>query len=314
VSFQAPLFLLALALLPALAWLYLRRERHDRDAREAFAPAALLPSVVPARPGWRRHVPVVACLVALAALMVALARPEATVAVDVEQATIVLATDRSGSMRADDVPPTRLDAAKEAQSDFLDAVSEDTLVGAIAFNQRPEVIHSPTRDHDAVREAIEQIEIRGSTAVGEALDAALSMIEAARGNSPETAPAAIVLLSDGKSVRGRDPLPLADDALEAGVPVHTVSLGTDWGTITRDGQELRRPPDPESMQEIAERSGGRHFEIEDAERLSEVYEELGSQVAGEERRQEITGAFAGGALALLVIAVLASLRWFGRVI
>ena len=316
-SFQAPLILLALLALPVLAALYVARERRGRAGAEGFAPAALLPSVVSARPGWRRHVPAAAAALALAALIVALARPEATVAVEVDRATIVVVTDRSGSMLAEDVRPNRLIAARNAANDFLDAVPDAVRVGAVAFNHTAQVVQSPTRDHRAVRNALDSVEAAGSTATGEALAAALSLIEGARagGDPDEPAPAAIVLLSDGKSVRGRDPLPIARQAAEEQVPVYTVALGTDSGTITSStGETVPVPPDPATLRRIAEETGGRAFAVADAAKLSEVYERLGEQVITEERRQEITGAFAGGALLVLLLGVGASLRWFGRVL
>jgi Ca-activated chloride channel family protein len=314
-SFQAPLVLLALLALPLLALLYARRERSSGP--EAFAPAALLPSVVSARPGWRRHVGVAACGLALAALIVALARPEATVAVEVDRATIVVVTDRSGSMLAQDVSPNRLVAARAAARDFLEAVPDEVRVGAVAFNHTAQVVQSPTRDHAAVAEALEGIEPAGSTATGEGIASALSLIEAARrdGDPDRPAPAAIVLLSDGKSVRGRDPLLAASAAQEAKVPIYTVALGTPEGTITTStGRQEPVPPDPLTLQRIAERTGGKAFAVADAEKLREVYERLGEQVITEERRQQITGWFAGVALALVLLGVAVSLRWFGRVI
>ena len=313
-SFQAPLLLLGLLALPLLALLYAWRERRPRG--EAFAPPALMASVVSRRAGWRRHVPVAAAGLALAALIVALARPEATVAVEVDRATIVIVSDRSGSMLAEDVDPSRLVAAREAASDFLDAVPEAVRVGAVAFNHTAQVVQSPTRDHDAVRNALAGVEAAGSTATGEALASALSLIEGARagGDGDDPAPAAVVLLSDGESVRGRDPLAVAREAAAADVPVYTVALGTDEGTITSStGEQVPVPPDPATLQAIAEETGGRAFAAEDASRLSEVYERLGAQVITEERRQQVTGVFAGAALLLLVAGVGASLRWFGRV-
>ena len=315
-SFREPLFLLALAALPLLALAYLRSERRGRRGREAFAPAALRPSVAPVRAGWRRHVTVAASGLALAILILALARPQTTVAVDVDQATIVVVTDRSGSMLAEDVSPTRLAAARVAAQDFVDAVPEDVRVGAVAFNQTAHALQSPTRDHEAVKEALAGVEAAGSTATGEAIHSGLALIRAARSGdrSRRPAPAAIVLLSDGKSVRGRDPLAAASVAKQERVPIYTVALGTDQGTIeTRSGTEPV-PPDPETLELIAERSGGRAFAVEDAERLREVYQRLGEQVISEQRKQEVTGAFAGAALLLLLAGVAASLRWFGRVI
>ncbi|MEA2319405.1 MAG: Ca-activated chloride channel, partial [Solirubrobacteraceae bacterium] len=132
-----------------------------------------------------------------------------------------------------------------------------------------------------------------------------------------TAPAAVVLLSDGKSVRGRDVLEVAAEARRAKIPVYTVALGTAAGTIpshTASGAAVQRnvPPDPATLRQVAQRTGGRAYSVADANRLDEVYKRLGSELATERRPQEVTSLFAGGALLLVFMAVAASIRWFGR--
>jgi Ca-activated chloride channel family protein len=297
-SFANPLFLAGLALIPVVVVLYVRAERRP----QSFAPAHLLPSVAPRRAGWRRHAVVTGYGVALAALLVALAKPQATVAVATEQARVMIVTDRSGSMQAEDVAPTRLAAAKKAAGTFLDAVPDKVRVGAVAFNQKAEVLQSPTRDHDAVREALQSIKPAGSTATGDAISAALKDITG-------KAPAAIVLLSDGKSVRGSDPLDAAQTAKERKIPIYTVALGTAQGTIN-GGEAV--PPDPATLAKIAKLTGGRAFTAGDLKSLDQVYKRLGSQVATEKQKLEVTNLFAGGALALMVLSALASIRTFGR--
>jgi Ca-activated chloride channel homolog len=300
VSFASPAFLAGLALVPILVALYARAERRP----QAFAPAKLMPSVVPRRAGWRRHTAVAGYGVALAALLVALAKPQATVAVPTEQARVMIVTDRSGSMLAQDVAPNRLAAAKKAAATFLGAVPDEVRVGAVAFNQRAEVLQSPTRDHDAVREALHSVKAAGTTATGDAITAALNAVKG-------KAPAAIVLLSDGKSVRGSDPLDAAQAAKERKIPIYTVALGTARGTIN-GGQRV--PPDPKTLADIAKLTGGRAFTAADVKALDQVYERLGSQVATEKRKLEVTNLFAGGALALMALSALSSIRWFGRVL
>ena len=316
-TFEAPLFLLGLLLLPLGALAYAGHERRTRAGRAAFAAPALLPSVVPRSAGWRRHAPVAGYALAAAALIVALSRPQATLAVGVEQATVVVVTDRSGSMLATDVAPTRLQAARGAGASLVDAVPDDVRVGAIAFNHSISVLHSPTRDHAAVKQVLGGIDAAGSTATGDALEAALRMIADAREDGQSPPPAAIVLLSDGKSERGSDPLAAAEKARAAGVPVHTVALGTRGGTIERrrrSGEVLQVPvpPDRRTLARIARRSGGESFATADGTRLDTVYERLGSQVARERRPREVTGLFAGGALLAMAASALAALRWFGR--
>ncbi len=318
-SFQAPLFLLALALLPLAGWAYVRRERSAPYGRAAFAPAALLPSVAPDRPGWRLHAPAVGYALALALLIVAVSRPQATLATGVEQTMVIVLTDRSGSMLAQDVAPSRLSAAKAAARRFVNALPDDMRVGAIAFNHSVQVLNSPTRDHAEVSDAISRVDAAGSTATGDALEIALKTIAGSTPPGAKRPPAAIVLLSDGASVSGADPLVIADRARGAGVRIYTVALGTRRGTIERESPsgDIRTvpvPPDRETLRRIALRSGGEAFVTADARVLDRVYERLGSQVARERRPREVTNLFAGGALMLMAGAAAASLKWFGRLV
>ena len=299
-SFASPAFLIGLALIPVLVVLYVRAERRP----QSFAPPNLLPSVVRRRAGWRRHAAIAGYGVAMAALLVALAKPQTTVAVPTEQARVIIVTDRSGSMLAQDVAPNRLAAAKKAAGTFLDAIPGKVRVGAVAFNQKAEVLQSPTRDHDAVREALRSIKAAGSTATGDAISAALDRITG-------KAPAAIVLLSDGKSVRGSDPLAAARAAKARKIPIYTVALGTANGTIN-GGQPV--PPDPRTLADIARITGGRAFTARDVKALDQVYKGLGSQVATKKQKREVTSLFAGGALALMLLSALSSIRMFGRVL
>jgi Ca-activated chloride channel homolog len=312
VSFQAPAFLLALLLVPLAAAAYVVAQRRRRAAVDAFASPAVRASALPRTPGWRRHAPMVLFGLALAALAVALARPEATIAVDSEQATVVLATDHSGSMQATDVAPNRLRAARDAALRFLDEVPDRVRVGVVSFDHRAAVLATPDSDRAPAREAIAGLQPSGGTATGEALATSLDLIE--RGGE-EPPPAAIVLLSDGASTHGREPLPVAQEAGRLGIPIYTVALGTAEGTVVgSDGVSRPVPPDPATLQAIAEASGGQAFEADDAEGLAAVYERLGSQVASEREPREITAAFAGGALVLLGAGALMSLRWFRRVV
>jgi Ca-activated chloride channel homolog len=315
VSFQSPLLLLALLALPVAALLYRAHSRRGERAVAAFANPALLDSVAPHRPGWRRHAPYALYALALAGLALALARPEITVAVPDERASIVLATDTSGSMQATDVPPSRLVAAREAGLDFLDGVPREVRVGGVIFNHTVQSIKPPATDRAEVRQALERLRPSGGTATGEALARALSLVRDA-GTRGRPAPAAIVLLSDGASTHGRDPLPLAEEAARLKVPIYTVALGTDAGTIevdTPNGVETRAvPPDRETLGRLADTSGGRYFEADDRPELNEVYERLGSQVAKRDEPREITAAFAGAGVLLLLGGGGLSLHWFRR--
>ena len=318
-SFAEPLVLLGLIGLPLLALWYAGEQRRRRAAAVAFAAPALHPSVAPVHPRWRRHVPLAAIALALAILIVAAAQPQRTVAVPIERASIVLATDVSGSMTATDVQPNRLVAAKRAARRFLGRVPAKINVGLVAFNQNPRVLQSPTTDRVELNAAIDSMEPSGGTATGEALAAALRSLDRRPNATGRPPPAAIVLLSDGASTSGRDPLEAAREAERQGVRVYTVTLGTPEGTIVakRKGggtETVPVPPDPESLAEIARTSGGRAFTAQTATGLEEVYERLGSQLSHRDEKRQITAAFAGGGLVLLLSAAAMSLRWFGRLI
>jgi Ca-activated chloride channel family protein len=305
-SFQSPWLLLGLLVLPLLGAAYAVTERRRRRAAEAFASPGVSASVVPRRPGWRRHVPLALAGLATAALIGALARPQVSVAVPSEQASIVLAMDHSGSMMATDVAPSRLVAAREAGEAFLGKVPARVRVGGVVFNDVATAVSSPVTDREAVKQAINAaMTPSGGTATGDALATSLEMIKATK------APGAIVLLSDGKATHGRDPLPVADEAKRLGVPIYTVALGTAGGTLP-NGDAV--PPDTATLSEIASRSGGQAFTADQAEELSAVYEKLGSEVAEKLQKREVTSAFAGGAALLLLLGGGLSLRWFRRLL
>jgi Ca-activated chloride channel family protein len=309
-SFASPGFLAALALVPlALAAHTLSRRRARRYAVRYPAVATLAP-LVPRASSWRRIVPLTLFLASLAMLALALARPHDTVAVPKEQASIVLVTDVSRSMLAEDVDPSRLEAARAAAQRFLEELPEEARVGAVAFSTDPHTVEAPTDDREEIEDLIDALSADGGTAAGDALAAALGLVDGPEEDRP---PAAIVLLSDGETTTGRDPLPVARQAGRMGIPIHTVALGTRTATITTpDGTLIPVPPDPEAMRRIAELSGGRAFEVDDADELGGLYEELGSRVATEEEEREITGAFAAGGIVLLMAAAALGTRATAR--
>jgi Ca-activated chloride channel family protein len=318
VSFGSPLLLLALLLLPALAAAYAWFRRRPARYAVRFPGTPVLAGVVQAAPRWRRHVPAAIAALALTALVLALARPHGTVAVPVERASVVLVTDVSRSMRATDVEPTRLDAARSAAEAFLERVPRELRVGAVAFSSAPHSVLPPTHDRDQVQLHLETLSADGSTATGDGLQQALELLtddDAARerGDEPRRPPSAVVLLSDGKRTTGRDPLDVAREARAARVPIYTVSLGTPGAVIEgSNGAPLPVPPDPETMAQIASASGGETFDVSESDELDAVYEELGSQLATRPEKRDITAGFAAGGLVLLVSATALSLRAAGR--
>ncbi len=316
-SFAAPWYLLVLAVVPVTVGLYFAHERRRRRAAAAFAAPAVMPSVVRSRPGWRRHAPMAVYGLALCVLAVALARPEATVAVPDGRASVMLATDISASMRANDVQPTRLGAARRAAQRFLDSVPDEVRVGSVIFNDRIRGVRPPALERDEVRDAFGSLRATGGTAAGDALATAVRSLDRVRKRTGRRrAPGAIVLLSDGLTTSGQDPVVAARAARRKGYRVYTVALGTPDGEIEveRGGTtETRRvPPDPSTLREMAEIGDGRFFATGDRAELASVYEELGDDLGTRDEKREITAGFAAGALFLLGAGGLMSLRWFGR--
>jgi Ca-activated chloride channel homolog len=310
VSFASPLMLVSLAALPALVLLYSWVRRRPGRYNARFPGVPVLAGVVGARSRWRRHLPATVAALALVALAVALARPHATVAVPVERASVVLVTDVSRSMLATDVEPSRMDAARGAAQAFLDRVPDELRVGAVAFSTSPRAAVTPTHDRDSVRDHLASLRADGGTATGDGLAEALRLLQRDGDRRP---PAAMVLLSDGKTTTGREPVEVAREARAAEVPIYTVALGTRAATIPdSSGGYLPVPPDPETMAEIATASGGQSFDVDDPNELDSIYERLGSQIATRPEQREITVGFVAGGMVLLLAAALLGLRAAGR--
>ena len=321
VGFGEPLLLLGLLAVPVLVAWYAGQIRRRRRIAASFSNPALAASVTPLTPGFRRHVPVLLLLAAVIVLLVTMARPQRTVAVPIERAQIMLVSDVSGSMLSNDVSPTRLAAAQKAARQFVDEVPDEVNVGITVFNQIPRVLQSPTTDRDALRDAIDQYRAGGGAATGDAILGALRTLgKPTDGSTPSKGvPSAIVLLSDGVSTKGSDPIEAARIAQSAKVPISTVTLGTADGTIKvprprgAPGFETRKvPPDPETLREMARISGGRSYDATTSADLSAVYRELGSQLGRRNVRRDMTAGFAGVAALFALAGAALSLRWFGR--
>jgi Ca-activated chloride channel family protein len=317
-SFLHPAVLIALVAIPLLAIWYVRQQRRRRDAAAAFASPVFAASVTPRRPRWRRHLPMVAFATALAVLIAAAARPQRTVAVPVETASIMLANDTSGSMAAKDVAPSRLAAAEKAANQFLAKVPASVKVGLLEFNTHVALLQSPTTDHALVSSAIAQLRVTGGTAIGDALRTALRTLTSAPKVNGKEPPAAIVLLSDGSNDVGSDPITAAEQAATQHIPVYTVELGTAGGTVAeKRGNRtvpVPVPPNPQQLAEIARVSHGQGFTATNAKGLDTIYQRLGAELGHKKVKHEMTATFAGGGLALLLLGGVASLFWFGRLI
>jgi Ca-activated chloride channel homolog len=314
VSFATPAWLFALALVP-LAWLAYQASRR-RGSRYAvrFTAVPALKAAATVVPAWRRHIPAALALAALTALVLALAKPEKTVAVPVERASIMLVTDHSRSMSATDVEPDRLSAAQRAARTFLNTLPEQVRVGAVAFSDTPDAVQSPSADHDDARRIVDSQVADGATATGAALEVAIDALknDKQKGKRP---PSAIILLSDGKTTVPPDPVPIARAAGQLKIPIYTVALGTRDATVPNPnpfGTPLLVAPDPATLRQIAQVSGGKAFTAEDSDSLKSIYKTLGSQLGTKNQKKQITASFAIGGLVLLLGAAASSLRLAGR--
>jgi Ca-activated chloride channel family protein len=326
-SFDQPLLLLTLLVLPAAVVLFLLIERRRSRYNVRFTNMEVLAGVT--RTSWRRrYVAPLLFLVALAALGAALARPHMNTLVADERATVILVIDASRSMQSDDVRPTRLLAAEAAAGTFLDRVPKRLRVGLIVFAGDVQVAAPPTTDHELVRESLGSIGSFtgfGGTAIGDAIVRAVEVgreAVASRAVASVAAPApptdarglvSILFLSDGRQNRGLiQPLDGAQRAKAAGIPVHTVALGTANGGSGGFGFGGPRAPDPETLKAIAQITGGQFYAARSAQSLQATYAKLGSRLGRSPGRTEITYAFLLGAAALLVAAGLLSARWAPR--
>ena len=310
-SFEAPIRLAGLLVPVALAaWYVVARARSEMvsmrfSALEAARRASRLTM-------WKRHTAAALALVGIIALVVAFARPVMAVNVPVDQATIVLAIDVSLSMAADDVAPSRLEAAQDAADRFLDPPPEPLRVGLVAFAGNALPVTGPTQDRDLLREAVGRLGLGQGTAVGEAVYSSLDQIRLAA--PPEGAPAAIVVLSDGETTMGRPDAEAAQAAVADGIPVYTIAFGTRSGQITFEGQTIPVPVNQGALADVAAATGGAFFEAATESELRSVFDSLESQIAYEEEERQVTDRFVGGALVALVAAVVLSIRWFDRAI
>lgn len=318
-TFQAPLALLGLLVVPLLVVAYVRHERRRDSYVATFANLALLPNLVDRAPGWRRHLPVAILLVALAAMVVGVARPHATVSVPREEATVILAIDVSRSMAAKDVKPSRLGAARAAANAFVRTVPEKFRVGVVSFASRAVAAVPPTADRSLVRAALAALRPGEGTALGDAIALSAQLGQRERRVDGTRPPTAVLLISDGTSMGGRTtPQASSQRARSLHIRVYTVVLGTENGTVeqTLTGgfrQIVRVPPSPDTLRQVAQTTGGLFFTARKDARLRDVYERLGSRIGHRRENRELTDVFAGGSAALLFAGGALSALWFRRV-
>jgi Ca-activated chloride channel family protein len=312
-KFEQPLWLWLLLVVAALVVAYLVAQRRRSKYAVRFATLPMLEKVAPRRPGWRRHAPALAFLAAMTVLTIAIARPVTDVRVPRERATVVVAMDISNSMAATDVEPNRFEVAKQAATEFVNDLPEQFNVGLVSFARTANVVAPPSTNHQATVDAINGLTLTDSTAIGEAVMTSLQAVRSLDADAAEDPPPTrIVLLSDGGNTAGRPIDEAAQAATEAGVPVSTIAYGTPEGTVDIEGRSIPVPADTESLRGLAEATSGSFYAAESDEELRDVYSDLQSSIGWTTEEREITNLVAGIALAVALLAGLASLLWFSR--
>ncbi|HEY6068842.1 MAG TPA: VWA domain-containing protein [Gaiellaceae bacterium] len=318
-SFEWPLALIGLASVPLLVALYVVRDRRRTAAAARLTSPGLLPNLVDASPGWRRHLPIAVLVAALTAMLVGVARPHATVSVKREEATVILVLDTSLSMRADDVKPTRLLAARGAARAFVEQMPKKFRVGLVGFAGRAYVALPPTNDRSLVPAALTSLRPGQGTSLGDAVALATQLGRRQRAADGVVPPISILVISDGAQKSGRtQPAAAAQSARSGGIPVYAVLLGTPNGVIQvplANGYQaqIRVPPDAETLRTVTGITGGELFTAPTDARLRDVYEKLGSRLGRRTQVREVTDYFAGGSAALLFVGGALSALWFRRV-
>ena len=348
-TFLWPNALWLLAFVPILVGLYIAILRRRNKLALAYSNLALVKSAL-GKQTLRRHVPPALFLLAVTVMLVAFARPAAVVTLPSQHETVILAMDVSGSMRADDVKPTRLAAAQAAARTFIRNTPKSTRIGLVAFAGSAALVQPATHNRDDVLAAIEALQLQQATAVGSGILVSLKAIfpdqdfdvkppaqlragsaAAAGGSSrplgvpskPEAKPvppgsyksAVIILLTDGQTTTGPDPVDAARLASERGVRVFTVGVGTPDGQIlTGEGWSIRVRLDEDALKTIADMTRGEYFFAGNAPDLKKIYEGLNSKLVLEKKETEVTALFTGVAAALALVAAALSLLWFNRLV
>jgi len=319
VSFERPLALVALVAVPALAGLWVLHERRRDTVAARFSNLALLPNLLAERPGKLRYIPRALLLLGLVALIVGVARPHTTLTVERKDATVVLAIDISRSMTATDVAPSRLDAARNAAYSFLAKVPKTYSVALVAFGSRAYVAVPPTHDRDLVATAISELHPGEGTAIGDAVRISAQLGQREKSVEGVVPPTSVLMISDGARDGGRTaPAAAAKKAKALHVPVSTVLVGTANGVVFAKltggyNEQIRVPPSPATLQMIARTTGGEFFRARTAAVLKQVYARLATRLGHTTESREISDAFAGGAIALLLLGGGLSAFWFRRV-
>ena len=328
-TFREPSALWLLLLVPVLVagylWIAQRRTADEHELGTMARPASRT-----GRPlGWRRHVVPVVFLVGVVVLLVGMARPQATIDLPRREGTVVLAFDVSASMKAKDLAPTRIAAAKRAARTFVADQPSSIRIGVVAFSDAGYVVQPPTRSKQEVLAAVDRLSARGGTALGRGILTSLNAVAgktivldrnaleqgSRQPNVRFLGSSAIVLLSDGDNTAQLDPLALASVASQAGVRIFPVGIGSANGAVVEvDGYSVATALDAELLRGVARRSNGTYFAAADTASLERIYDRIDLKLTTVGRNTEITAIFAGGALVLILLAAGLSMRWYGRVV
>jgi Ca-activated chloride channel family protein len=328
-SFGSPWMLLALVLVPGLvvAYWWVLRRRAERAAQ--LASEGLVPTTAGQRVRWRRHIPFALFVLALVLVGVGLARPTVSLALPDRSGTVILAFDVSNSMRAKDLEPTRMAAAKKAALAFVQQQPQTIRIGVVAFGDTAVKVLKPSNVKEDIVAAIERLSVGGGTSLGQGLFASLRAIAGKPLTLNQSAldsdtgqvdigffgSSAIVLLSDGENTSRPDPLDIAKVASTAGVPVHAIGIGTKRGTVIEvDGFNIATALDEELLKKIAAVTDGTYDQAADAAALAKVYDSIDLEFKATRKPREVTALFAAGGGLLLALGAVLSMLWLGRVI
>ena len=313
-EFFNPERLWALIILPILVIAYIVLLRLKRNRGMRYTQTGIVGAVLPKQSQWRRHVSVAMVLCALIAITGAWARPAGTEKVPRERATVVLVLDLSQSMQATDIPPTRLDASKQAAKDFIGQLPESYNIALVALSGTPRVLTQPSNDRGMITRYIDALTLEDGTDIGGALMAALDAIAHAPGEEGEDpAPGMVILLSDGANTGGEvSPEQAAANAHDQDVIVNTIAFGTLNGYVDVDGQRYNVAPDTATLQQIAAITGGAAVDAKSADQLNNAYDQMRSDVTYEDVKKEVTARWALYALAFAVVASLGAVSMAAR--
>jgi Ca-activated chloride channel family protein len=326
-----------LLLVPVLIAVYILAQRRRQKYALRYASLSLVKDALGKGPGLRRHIPPLFFLLGLTVLIVALARPAATMLLPSQQGTVILTFDVSGSMRAEDMKPSRLEAAKAAARIFIEKQPSNVRIGIVSFSDNASIVLAPTTDREAIFGAINRLTSQRATGIGRGILTSLDAIfevpipEAPRFRPGESivlptptptptpvprgeyTPAIIVLLSDGQSNVGPPPLTVVEEAANRGVRVYTVGVGSPEGIVLNfQGRSVRVRLDEETLKKIAQETDGAYFKADTATDLQKIYENLSTKLVFKAEKTELTAFFTGAAVVLLLIAGTLSLLWFNR--